>query len=185
MSPYLPATTHPQLPPPHTMMSNSSGNGDILMPSLASFGWLLSSQPDGNTTRTAVSQTTTPPRKTPVSYVSVPRQTPYLPSHPRRSRPLSIIETPEILSPFPFLNQLTSARYGWPMPPRHQTPSCTSPCILPSPLHSKFCDRALSRMRMHLWEPLISVVLGVARVTAAWTVLPEQKGAEVDGNAGG
>jgi hypothetical protein len=38
---------------------------------------------------------------------------------------------------------------------------------------------------MHLWEPLISVVLGVARVTAAWTVLPEQKGAEVDGNAGG
>jgi hypothetical protein len=43
-------------------------------------------------------------------------------------------------------------------------------------------------LRMHLWEPLISgVLLGVARVTAAWTVtdLPEQKGAEVDGNAGG
>jgi hypothetical protein len=29
--PYLPATTHPQLPPPHTMMSNSSGSGDILL----------------------------------------------------------------------------------------------------------------------------------------------------------
>ena len=28
---YLPATTHPQLPPPHTIISNSSGSGDILM----------------------------------------------------------------------------------------------------------------------------------------------------------
>lgn len=27
---HLPATTHPQLPPPHTIISNSSGRGDIL-----------------------------------------------------------------------------------------------------------------------------------------------------------
>jgi hypothetical protein len=39
---YLPATTHPQLPPPQTMMSNSSGSGDILIPargSILEMGW--------------------------------------------------------------------------------------------------------------------------------------------------
>lgn len=163
------------------MMSNSSGNGDILIPSLGHSDGYCSNQPLVEIPL-GLPRLRPPPRSRglpPLMFLSLIDLK--LAESPQWTTPLEL-DTP---IPFPSLDQLASARCGWPMPPGANRRAASRPAF--SSLHFKLMTGPFQgcELRMHLWEPLIAMALGVPRVTAAWTVLPEQKGAEVDGTAGG
>lgn len=78
---YLPATTQPALPPPHTMMSNSSGSGDILIHAVCPSSWGLIGRAGGTHFK---SRDLSTGRR--FLYLHRPSSS-YLPSPPRVSNP--------------------------------------------------------------------------------------------------